>query len=65
MASQSIQEVPKVTGVYAKPGMSETYQPYVPDDTRMPEFTWSAVVVGACSASCLAPRRSTWSSRSA
>src|SRR5262245_52609753 len=25
----------------------ETHQPYVAPETRMPEFTWSAVIVGA------------------
>jgi hypothetical protein len=23
------------------------HQPYVPDDVRMPEFTWPAVLIGA------------------
>jgi len=34
--------------------------PYVPDEQHLPEFTWSAVVVGSLLASCSAPRRSIW-----
>src|SRR5215471_533627 len=29
-----------------KEGSGAAYKPYVADDVRMPEFTWSAVVVG-------------------
>jgi putative OPT family oligopeptide transporter len=39
-AAESVQAVP-----VEQPATG--HQPYVPDDVRMPEFTWSAVLVGA------------------
>lgn len=31
----------------SSPGDAPAHQPYVPDDVEMPEFTWSAVLLGA------------------
>jgi putative OPT family oligopeptide transporter len=32
--------------VMAVPGKGHEYKPYVPDEARLPEFTWQAVIVG-------------------
>src|SRR5579862_8022247 len=42
-----IQVPPKRRTDEAAPSSPQPGQPYVPDDAKMPEFTWPAVVVGA------------------
>ncbi|HZY85464.1 MAG TPA: OPT/YSL family transporter, partial [Gemmataceae bacterium] len=39
----TVADVAPAPDVSAAPG----HQPYVPDEVEMPEFTWSAVIVGA------------------
>ena len=46
MGSENIQEMPDVISASAEVE-PESHRPYVPDNVVMPEFTWSAVMVGA------------------